>query len=255
MWLDVMFLVWTLSLFQSIGYFVVASTACSWYFGEQRISSGASIIARGFKWAFSCHFGSLALGSLLLPIFWIFRMFLQFLNKRLSINQDIKKSHKIVLQSLNCFVSILQSIVRRVNKHGYIQIALKGEPYFISAAQGFEVVQTNFGRLGVIQDIGEVVFFMGQLAVSLGITSISLMTFKFMNNAAQVNSASVLGFGLQVFVSSWMAASFFCALWEVASSSLLHCYRLDEEIHTKLGQSVRFASDKLLFALRTGRVD
>lgn len=243
-----------MSFFQSLVYFIISSATCSWYFGEHK-EIGSRPVLRGLYWGLTFNFGSLALGSFFLPFFWVFRVIAQFLYCKANINEQDNQAARLVLRSLNMVVSFFELLVKHVNKHSYTEMALHSSPYFSSARKGFQVVQANLKKFGLVQDIGEMVFFMGQLIVSLGVTQVSLMVFRFFTGDSQRHSTSILTFGVTVFLGSWLAATVFCSLWDASSSTLLHCHYLDEEIHASDGQGVKFASDKLLFALRTGRTE
>ena len=96
---------------------------------------------------------------------------------------------------VGCITCCLEVLVKFINKHAYVEIALRSEPFFPSAARGFQVVTANVLRFGVLHGVSEVVFFMAQLLISIIVTYMAYSVFTFINyHRNQRNNVSLLGF-------------------------------------------------------------
>lgn len=203
-------------------------------------------------WAVLYHAGSLALGSLILMIVWPIRFFFQYVHGVLTETyQDRKIKSKFSFKCIKCFIGFISVLVRFSNKHAYTEIALKSSSYFVAAHNGFKIVGSNVMKLGVLHGVNEYVFFLGQVLVTSIVMLSAYITFYAVNlSVGKENKVNEIAFLTVCLALSWSATSLFSSLWNTVSSTLLHCYCIDEEAHKFDGQGAKYASDKLLYALR-----
>lgn len=62
---------------------------------------------------------------------------------------------------------MLEKFVKFFNKHAYIECAVRGTNYCVSAKNGMNVVGSNLLRFGVLHGLGEIVMFINVLFMSL----------------------------------------------------------------------------------------
>ena len=76
-------LLWMLAFLTYASQFVLISVACIWYFAPDRNNLG-SPLCKGFTWAFFFHIGTLAFGSFILAVIWLFQIILSYIHKKVK---------------------------------------------------------------------------------------------------------------------------------------------------------------------------
>ena len=83
MWFFVFALCWFISFFVCVQQFMIAATACQWYFtgqGEEMSDSPyVASVYRSFKWAMWYHCGSVAFGSFIIAVVTFVRIIFEYL--------------------------------------------------------------------------------------------------------------------------------------------------------------------------------
>lgn len=250
-WINVVLLLWIFSFVLDLNYFIVSCTCCFWYFGEDK-EIGFLPILTSTGWAILYHVGSLALGSFVLLIIWPFRFFIQYIHAVLSENfRDRRSRETFGFKSMKCIIDILACFLKYSNKHAYTEIALKSSSYLTASKNGFIVVSSNIMKLGVLHGVNEYIFFLGQLLVLSVVLLSAYITFHAVNSQrGDHTDTNEVAFLLVCFAFSWGSSCLFNSTWHTVSSTLLHCYCIDDEAHKFDGQGAIYASDKLLYALR-----
>lgn len=67
--------------------------------------------------------------------------------------------------------------MRFINKNAYIQIALTGKSFLPSAQKAFEVIATNFARVGALQIVSTVFLLFGRVFVAAASALIGFVIF------------------------------------------------------------------------------
>jgi hypothetical protein len=120
-----------------------------------------------------------------------------------------------------------------INKHAYIQIALKGDNFCTAAWQGFALIIRNMGRFGVLALIGGVLSFIGTICISVcsAVVGFFVIT-KVEYFSADLNSyvLPVIVFALIGFIVGKVTMSIF----SVSGDALIHSFLLDEELNKGL---------------------
>ena len=133
-------LFWIVALISAIEKFTVASTTCMWYFSGQGSDTNAKdsdvSVSLGIKWAFTYHFGSLALGSFLIALVNFAKLIIEILVKKAEASggADLSPVAKCVLCCARCCIWALDAYMKFITKNAYIQIALHGNNFCTSAS-------------------------------------------------------------------------------------------------------------------------
>lgn len=151
--------------------FVTASSAVIWYF-EHNIEGGPTRpVSRSFYRGLRYHIGSLAFGALIVAIIRFMMAVVEYIKQKLDATHAGKTAGKIyncLLTCCQCCLECIARIVEFINKHAYIQIAIKGESFCTSAFEGFGLVFRNLGRWSMLFLIGSFFNFIGMLFISSG---------------------------------------------------------------------------------------
>jgi hypothetical protein len=58
---------------------------------------------------------------------------------------------------LTCFLACLERFIKFLNKHAYVEVAMRSKCFCVSAVNGAKVVLTNSLRFGVLHGLGEII--------------------------------------------------------------------------------------------------
>ena len=134
-----------------------------------------------------------------------------------------------------------------INKHAYIQIALKGDSFCTAAWEGFGLVIRNLGRFSMLALIGGILSTFGTIFITVASAVIGYFVItKVEYFSADLNSCvlPVCAFGLVGFIMGYVTMSIF----SVSGDALIHSFLLDEELNKGLPKAFpelqKFMSDE-----------
>ena len=243
MWVLLFALLWGISFNFSQETFSIAAMSSSWYFErtDKKNVSSFTVIC----WSFTYHVGTLAFGSFLIAVLWLVQVILSYIYSKLKEVGAEDSSAAFLVKCAGCFVACFERTLKYINKHAYIETALRNLDFCPAAAKCMEITTKNFIRFGVLLGITELFLFMGSLFITC------LTTFL-MNYVIQAYAdtygieVDTIGPLLFIFVFTLTICVIFSYVYEVSADSLLHCYILDEEdghIDGSIGHS---APEKLM---------
>jgi solute carrier family 44 protein 1 (choline transporter-like protein)/choline transporter-like protein 2/4/5 len=106
--------------------FVLASSACVWYF-EHRIEGGpVRPVSKGFYRGIRYHLGSIAFGSLIVAIIRFLMAVVEYIKQKVDSSGVTDKAGKIfkcLLTCCQCCLECIARLVEYINKHAYIQVS------------------------------------------------------------------------------------------------------------------------------------
>ena len=112
-------LFWINAFIMGTCQFIIAASACIWYFEVASDTGGAGTVGRGMKWAFRYHLGSIAFGSALIAICQLIRFLFEYYRKKI---QAANKSP--IVKCLLCYTSyllwMLEKCIKFITKNAYI---------------------------------------------------------------------------------------------------------------------------------------
>jgi hypothetical protein len=230
-WFHVFTLFYITAVLLAYSQFVYASSACIWYFTSEKGTEG-HLIAKSFYRGLRYHFGSLCFGASIIAIVRFIMFFLEYIKKKVeaAMPKNQAKIVKCLISCMQCCLGCCAKVMEFINKHAYIQIALKGDSFCIAAWQGFALIIRNMGRFGVLALIGGVLSVIGTIciAVSSAVVGYFVIT-KLDYFSADLNSCilPVIVFGLIGFIVGKVTMSIF----SVSGDALIHAFLLDEELN------------------------
>ena len=230
-WFHVFSLFYITAVILAYSQFVYASSACIWYFTSEKGTEG-HLIAKSFYRGLRYHFGSLCFGASIIAIIRFIMFFLEYVKKKVEgvLPKNQAKIVKCLISCMQCCLGCCAKVMEYINKHAYIQIALKGDNFCTAAWQGFALIIRNMGRFGVLALIGGVLSVIGTIciAVSSAVVGYFVIT-KVDYFSADLNSCilPVVVFGLVGFIVGKVTMSIF----SVSGDALIHSFLLDEELN------------------------
>ena len=143
------------------------------------------------------------------------------------------KCFKCIISCLQCCLGCCAKCMEFVNKHAYIQIALKGDSFCTAAWEGFGLVIRNLGRFSVFSMLGWILSLFGTIFITVVSAIIGYFVITKVDYfSAELNSCvlPVCAFGLIGFILGHVTMSIF----SVSGDALIHSFLLDEEINKGL---------------------
>ena len=239
-WFHLFSLFYINEFLEALAQFIYASSACIWYFIHEK-GLDVNYTRTSIKRAFRFHLGSLAFGSLIVAIIRFIMFCMEFVKKRIDQTYGKKseksKCYRIIISCCQCCMECIARTIEFINKHAYIQIALKGENFCTAAWEGFGLLIRNLGRFSALILIGSFFSLFGMvfIAASSGvigyyvITEVDYFSDKLNSPVLPVFAMVMIGFILGMVSMSVIGMS---------SDALMHSFLLDEELNR--GQAKAF---------------
>ena len=238
-WFHLFALFYMTATISAYASFIYSSSACIWYFtSEKGIESHP--IRKSFKRGIRYHFGSLAFGSLIIAIVRLIMVWLEVIKRRVektSTNKTESKCFKCIISCLQCCMGCVGKVMEYVNKHAYIQIALKGDSFCTAAWEGFALIVRNLGRFTALSAIGTVFSLIGTIFISVAsgvigyflITEVSVFSDELNSCVLPVVVFIIIGFIMGLVTMN---------IFGTSGDALMHSFLLDEELNK--GQAKAF---------------
>ena len=219
-------LLWGISFNFSQEIFSIAAMTASWYFDRKSIGTIAAM--RAVCWSFSYHIGTLAFGSLLIAILWAIQLVLQYIYQKLKETGSNNTTIGWIVKCASCFVACFERTIKFINKHAYIETALRNLNFCSAAGKCLQVTATNFLRFGVLSGLCGLFLFLGSLFISCA-TTFTMHFFIGLYADGQNVEVDTIAPLLLVFFLTLSVCIIFSHVYEISADTLLHCYVLDEE--------------------------
>ena len=230
-WFHIVMLFYITAIIQAIAQFVYASSACIWYFTFEKQTENHPI-AKSFTRAFRYHFGSLVFGATIIAIIRFLMFFVEYIKKQMekSMGKTQGKCFKCIFCCIECCLACCNKFMEYVNKHAYIQIALKGDNFCTSAFEGFGLIIRNLGRFSMLALVGGIFSIVGILFITVGSCIIGYFLITQVSYFSDELNSCVLpvcAFGIVGFVMARVTMNIFT----VSGDALIHSFLLDEELN------------------------
>ena len=236
-WFHIFALFYITAVISAYSQFVYASTACIWYFTNEKGTEDHPI-AKSFHRGIRYHFGSICFGATIIAIIRFIMFFLEYIKKKLEAatgtgEKKIGKCFKCLISCFQCCLGCCAKVMEYINKHAYIQIALKGDNFCTAAFEGFGLLIRNLGRFSMLAFLGGILSIFGTIFITVSSCLIGYFVItKVELFSANLNSCilPVIAFGIVGFILGHVTMSIF----SVSGDALIHSFLLDEEINKGL---------------------
>jgi len=226
-------LLWVNAFVIAATQFIMASSACLWYFSQGTGQAASGTVGTSVKRLFRYHFGSIAFGSLILAIVQMIRIILAYMETQAK--KMAGKDGNFVryaLKCLQCYVACFERFIKFLNKNAYIQIALTGKNFCFAAKDAFFLILRNPIRFSVVGGIGSVFVLFGKVFVA-SITA--LAGFLVITRWDRFNDSLYSPFipTLLMFIFAYVIGACFMTVYGMAADTILACFIVDEELQAK----------------------
>lgn len=215
--------VWTLSFLNASNEFAIAATACSWYFNRKRREDIS--VFRAFVWTWVFHLGTVALGSFLVALLWIFQIVLEYLYRSTK-EVDWKNCLVTVVKA---FCVCFERVLRYINQQTYTEVVLRNRGFCYALGKSFAVMSSNVLRFALLAGILNVFIFLIVIIVASLNTLICYFIWQSWEEKISHYASSTLAPMVVVFVLSFLISYIFASIFGTAADAMLHCYLFEKE--------------------------
>jgi solute carrier family 44 protein 1 (choline transporter-like protein)/choline transporter-like protein 2/4/5 len=183
LWFMFFCLLWTMNFISNFGSCVISHSVATWYFTypenrKEVISNGT--IWESYKLVLRKHFGTIALGSLLIGLVQFARSICLYIQKNLKKGATPKRGSvktgpmttsrrvgQVVCCCISCCLCCFETFLKYISKQAYIQTAIHGYGFIGSGKASIDLILKNILRVGGITFVSEFVLLIGKLFVTM----------------------------------------------------------------------------------------
>lgn len=230
-------LLWTNQFIVGISCVTIAGAIGSFYWAAGDTAAMAHFpVLQAMKNTFVYHLGSIAFGSLIIAIIQFIRFVLEYLDKKTRAIQQESKWAEWAMCCVKCCVWCLEKIVTFINRNAYIVIGLKGSNYCTAAGRAIALLVMNAMRLITVNVIGDVLLFLGKVAVAAGcgLIAFGMSDLQYYTNPTNYPdtylSSPVFPVALSIIIG-FVVAEIFFAVYDMAINTIFLAFCEDCERH------------------------
>ncbi|XP_052034777.1 choline transporter-like protein 5 [Apodemus sylvaticus] len=167
---------WLINFVIALGQCALAGAFASYYWAMRKPEDIPRYpLFTAFGRAVRYHTGSLAFGSLILASVQMFKVIVEYLDRRL------KKAQNSAAQFLHCCLRCcfwcLEKMVKFLNRNAYIMIALYGKNFCESTRDAFYLLMRNILKVAVTDEVTYFVLLLGKILVSGIVGALAFLLF------------------------------------------------------------------------------
>lgn len=157
---------WGMAFIIGVGYTAVAGAIAYWYFsvpsdvGSKKKTEKLYFIMPMIR-VIVYHLGSIAFGALLVAIVQFLKIIVQKLRQKFK---NIKGA-KWIAKAVQAILTVLELIIKYINKNAYIMIAIHGKSFCFSATRAFTLLLENILQVGAVNTFGIIVLWIGKILI------------------------------------------------------------------------------------------
>ena len=232
-WFHLFSLIYMNEFLKALSQFVYASSACIWYYSHDK-GTDEKPIKTSFKRAFKYHWGSLAFGSLIIAIIRFIMFFMEYVKKKVdqTLGEKTKKGkcYRCIICCCQCCMECVARTMEFINRHAYVQIALKGDSFCVSAFEGFAIIVKNLGRFSALTLIGGFFNLIGVIFIGAASGMVGYLVITEVDYFADKLNSPVLPTFVMTMLGFIVGASCM-SVFGTSSDALMHSFLMDEEIN------------------------
>lgn len=221
-------LFWVNAFIMGMCQFIIAASACIWYFEVNSDTQGKGTVGRGMYWAIRFHMGSVAFGAALIAICQLIRFLFEYYRKKIQAANS-NACVKFMLCYTGYLLWALEKCIKFITKNAYIQVALTNTFFCKAAWNAFSLILKNVARFGWLNTIGFVLNWFGVCAVAgvngfaayIALTQIE----SFKDTITQPLAPTIL-----ILFMSVMIVKSFLSIFSFSMDAILQSFLLDESL-------------------------
>ena len=221
-------LFWMDAFIMGVAQFVIAASACIWYFEVNSDTGATGCVGRGIKWAFRYHLGSIAFGSAVIAICTMIQALFEYYRRKI----ESATSNKIVECCFKCTrycLKCLDKFIKYITDNAYIQVALSNNNFCRSALNAFCLILKNVARFGWLDSIGFVLNWFGVCSIT-GVNGFCAYIAFTKIEYYKLNITQPIAPTVVVVLITFIITKSFLSIISYSMDAILQSFLLDESI-------------------------
>jgi hypothetical protein len=165
----------------------------------------------------------LAFGAFILAVVQFIRYWLMYLEKQAAAQKN--RVMVLIMKVLQCCMWCLEKCIKFLNKNAYIQVAIMGTNFCVSAKNAFMLITRNFLRFGVVATLGSIIHFLGFIFIMV----FTCLLGYFILQGLHPDVYPVVPVIMYVVVS-YLVAKLYMNVFGLAVDTTLQCFIATEEM-------------------------
>ncbi|KAL8600520.1 hypothetical protein ACOMHN_005014 [Nucella lapillus] len=196
------------------------------------------------------HLGSVALGSLIIAIVRMVRVFLEYVSNRVRRAQS--KIALFLIRCLICCVWCLEHILKFINKNAYIMVAMFGQNFCRSSKEAFLLIMRNLLQTGVVDKVVDFIVIISKLLIT-GLAGVA--AYYWFDRKMFVLESEILDLEFSLLpvivltVGAFLVTTIFFSILDQAVDTLFICFLEDLERNDGSPEKPYFMNQNLLRVL------
>jgi len=231
---------WLMNFIIAFGQCALAGAFASWFWALDKKNVPKLPLMSSMWRVMRYHTGSIAFGSLIIAIVQFIRILLEYIEYKLK-DQKENQAVKFLLKCMKCVFWCLEKCLKFLNKNAYIEIAIYGKNFCVSAKNAFSLLMRNIVRVAVLDKVTDFLLFIGKLSITAGM---GVGSFYFFNAKTDLNYYITPIIIIVVF--TWVICTLFFGVYNMAIDTLFLCFLEDMERHDGSAEKPYYSSKKIL---------
>ncbi|XP_072690188.1 choline transporter-like protein 5 isoform X1 [Canis lupus baileyi] len=243
---------WLINFVIALGQCALAGAFASYYWAFRKPDDIPPYpLFTAFGRAIRYHTGSLAFGSLLLALIQMFKIVLEYLDRRLKDPQN--NISKFLQCCLKCCFWCLENVIKYFNRNAYVMIAIYGKNFCRSARDAFNLLMRNILKIAVMDKVTDFVLILGKILVAgcIGMLAFLLFTQRLPTIIEGPTSLNYYWVPLlTVIIGSYLVAHGFFSVYAMCIDTIFICFLEDLERNDGSTERPYYMSQSLLKILK-----
>lgn len=212
--------------------FVVMVSATSYYFDSNSDRDGSARVGLGFKYSYRYHFGSLAFGSFVIPLFKVVRVLFIAPSRLAAKLGDGNSVTSTIFTCANCVLQCCEAMCDYLNQQAYAYMAVSGDRLCVSAWNGFLLNLKHTAKFAWANFLANVFILIGKLTVIIVNTMFVYLMMKYMSR--DIDDVQMLAGPLAVVaLATYVVTSIFLGIFDEVVLALMTCLAIDSDLNSE----------------------
>lgn len=222
-WFMVFSFFWTSSFIMAIGEVTVAMAISMWYFSRDKKTVSSSTLFKAIGLTTFYHLGTCAFGSLIMAVVKTLRAIVLYIQKKAAKLNN--KAAKVILMTLQCCLCVVEKCIKFISKNAYIQVAMHGNPFCVSARDAFTLIMENAMRISAVSVVSSLVLFIVKAFI---VTASTVLGYVYLEYYYDNEIHGLYFVTVLMFLTSLATAEMFNQVFSMTISTILQCFVYDE---------------------------
>ncbi|CAB4037806.1 choline transporter 4 [Paramuricea clavata] len=165
---------------------------------------------------------------------------LEYIEHKLKESGQNNQIVKYIMKCLKCCFWCLEKFLKFLNKNAYIEIAIYGKNFCVSAKNAFFLLMRNVVRVVVLDKVTDFLLFIGKVTITLAMAVGSFYWFERDKNLNYFLAPVII-----ITVATYVIATAFFSVYEMAIDTLFLCFLEDLERNDGSEEKPYYMSKKL----------